>query len=71
MAKVNEATIRKFKDHDDLSKVTVKSHELVELSFNSTATVYDDGFNSVTINHEVYGAYLCGETHLCSDQSRP
>ena len=60
MAKINQATVRKFKDHDDLSKVTVKAHELLELSFKSAATVYDDSFNSATINHEVYGDYLCG-----------
>ena len=70
MAKVNEATIRKFRGHDDLSKVTVKAHELLELSFESTATFYDDSFNSATISHEVYGDYLCGGDNHCSDRLR-
>ena len=60
MAEINQATVRKSRPYTDLSNVTVKAHELLELSFKSTATVYDDSFDSATINHEVYGKYLCG-----------
>ena len=60
MVDINQATVRKFKDYDDLSKATIKAHELLELSFKSRATMYDDSFDSATINHEFYGKYLCG-----------
>ena len=60
MTEVNQATVRKFRPYRDLSNVTVKAHELLELSFKSTATVYDDSLDSATINHAVYGKYLCG-----------
>ena len=64
MAEINQATVRKFRPYRDLSNVTVKAHELLELSFKSTATVYDDSFDSATINHEVYGNIYVKEIRL-------